>query len=198
LYLRKIYTPEQSDLLNNWLTIAKNAFWWYPYENICFVCDRPEQIHKNARGQLHNPDGPAVLFSDGWAVWYINGVSVPSWIITNPEQITPDIISAESNAEVRRIMIGIYGWHNYLDRVNARMIDQHENPELGELWEWTDADGVRVQIVRVRNGTPEMDGTYKWYSLRVRPQFDNVVDAVASTYPGISRDEFFEMSKFRT
>ena len=86
--IRDMHTGEQMERLNDWLTISKNAFWWYPYENIVLVCDRPSEIHKDARGRLHNQHGPAVSFSDGYAVYFWHGRNIPldkkdkKWIIT--------------------------------------------------------------------------------------------------------------------
>ena len=31
------------------------------------------KIWKNPQGQFHNEDGPAVIYSDGYEAWYING-----------------------------------------------------------------------------------------------------------------------------
>ena len=198
LNLRKMYTDEQAALLESWATLAKNCFWWYPFEGVCFICDRPTAINMDTQWRLHNKDGPAVAFADGWNTYAVHGVHVPAWIIEHPEAITPEKIEFELNAEVRRVIIDKFGWKSYCEQRGARMIDKHENDIFGELWEYTDADRVKVQFIHVRNGTPEPDGTHKWYDMRVRPQFSNAVDAVYSTYPGMSQDEFLAMSQFRS
>ncbi|MHB0966039.1 MAG: DUF6745 domain-containing protein, partial [Bellilinea sp.] len=198
LHLRKMHTDAQMTILESWGTLARNCFWWYPFDGVCFVCDRPTAINMDAQWRLHSKDGPAVAFADGWNTYAVHGVRVPAWIIERPEAITPEKIESEQNAEVRRVMMDKFGWKAYCEQRGARMIDKHENDIFGELWEYTDKDGVKVQFIHVRNGTPEPDGTHKWYDMRVRPQFSIAIDAVYSTYPGISRDEFLAMSQFRS
>ena len=53
---------EDAELLNIWDEISKSCFWFWPLEKHCFVSDRPLEIHKDERGQLHNMNGPAIRF----------------------------------------------------------------------------------------------------------------------------------------
>jgi hypothetical protein len=45
-------------------------------------------------------------------------------------------------------------------------------------------------MVRVRNSTPEPDGTYKHYFLRVPPNITRAKQAVAWTF-GLEEDQYF-------
>jgi hypothetical protein len=42
------------------IKLAKECFWWAPYDKIAFVQNRPLEIHLNDEGQLHNDNGPAI------------------------------------------------------------------------------------------------------------------------------------------
>jgi hypothetical protein len=57
------------------INLATVCGWWSPYENVCYVQDRPAEIHMED-GKLHNPHGPAVLYSDGFGVYAWRGVRV--------------------------------------------------------------------------------------------------------------------------
>jgi hypothetical protein len=114
---------EFSKVLQLWDTLGKSCGWWYPYENICFVSDRPEQIHKKGV-QLHNDSGPAVLYRDGYALWFLNGVDVGELIVTTPaDQLDVNLILTTKNAEVRREIVRKIGIERVCDKLKARVID---------------------------------------------------------------------------
>jgi len=114
---------EFSKVLQLWDTLGKSCGWWYPYENICFVSDRPEQIHKKGV-QLHNDSGPAVLYRDGYALWFLNGVDVGELIVTTPaDQLDVNLILTTKNAEVRREIVRKIGIERVCDELKARVID---------------------------------------------------------------------------
>ncbi|MBN1489915.1 MAG: hypothetical protein JXA69_08360 [Phycisphaerae bacterium] len=74
-----------------------------------FLCDRPSRILFNARGLVHCEDGPAIEFRDGLAVYVLNSVPVPEWLVSTPaEQLEPrmlaDLPCEPAHAElIRRI-----------------------------------------------------------------------------------------------
>lgn len=62
-------------------------FW--PFEHVVFLCDRPAQLHVNEKQLLHNADGPAIVYRDGWKVFAWNGKAVPERWITDPSTVPP-------------------------------------------------------------------------------------------------------------
>ena len=97
--------------------------WLICYENICFISDRAITINKDSQGRLHCEDGPALAYSDGYALWMIHGHPVPANAITDPKSITLDQISKEQNAETRRILIERFGASRYLTESGATLVD---------------------------------------------------------------------------
>ena len=70
------------------MKVAKSAGWWLPYENVCFVSERHNEVHKDDQGRLHHPSKMAVSYPDGFGVFSIHGVNIPTekgFIVTNPE-----------------------------------------------------------------------------------------------------------------
>ena len=47
-------------------------------EKVCIVVKYPKEVHVNENFVLHNPNGPAILFEDGYGQYYINGRLIPS------------------------------------------------------------------------------------------------------------------------
>ena len=175
-FLRPMHTDEQVALLTGWATIAKNAFWWYPFEGICFVCDRPDEYHFDEQWRLHNPDGAAVRFSDGYSLFAVHGVMLPAWIIEQPKNITVDKICDEQNAEIRRVMIDKYGQARYLTDSGAELV---HSDGYGDLYRAVVPEDEPLVMVKVVNSTPERDGSYKDYFIRVPPDTRTAEQAVA-------------------
>ena len=87
------------------------------------VCARPTEIHRDDQGRLHNENGLAIKYLDGWGLYAINGVTVSEQIVLRPETLTINQIQKESNQEKRRIMIERFGVDKYLQAINATIVD---------------------------------------------------------------------------
>jgi hypothetical protein len=182
----------------------ESACWWYPHRDFVMVCERPtiicrELVDPNrSRGlgshRLHNEDGPAVGFRDGWGVYAVHGTRVPSYIVERPDLITWQAIDSERNAEARRVMIDRYGAERYVTDSGARVV--HELPADHPIKGLRTARLLRKEVdgdepivyVDLLNSTNEPDGTTKRYKLRVDPNAynedagRNVHAAAASTW----------------
>ena len=176
--LRPMHTEGQLELLGHWLALSRSAGWWQPYENICFVCDRPKRQEIDMAGRLHNENGPAILCRDGWPVYAWHGVRIDARVIEKPETITVDEIRAEQNAEIRRVMIFRYGPERFL-RDSGAIPKQDDG--YGELFEIPGPAGAE-KWVRVVNGSAEPDGSYRDFLLPTFPDVQTAQEAVARSY----------------
>ena len=104
---------------------------------------------------------------------------MPAFVVVRPDWITAKHIQTESNAEVRRVMLERYGTARYLRDIGAKRV---QADDYGELYEATFADGLNFKMVKVINGTPEPDGSYKEYMLGVPVNVTSAPEAVAKTY----------------
>ncbi len=166
-FIHPMFSNEDRALLSQWERLTRSCGWIYALDGICFICDRPTEIHQNERNLLHCETGPALAFSDGYAVFAYKGVRVPAKIIENPEMITCSDVLKEKNVEVRRVMIERYGQSRFLTDSGSTLL--HED-ETGKLWERRFKDDEPMLMVEVINSTPEPDGEYKTYFLRVHPE----------------------------
>jgi len=161
--------------------VAQNTGWWWAYENVAVLTDRPVALHRDPEHRLHNPKGMAVEYADGFGIWAINGVRVTEQIVIQPETLTVEQITGERNAEIRRVMRQQYGYDKYLAGVGAELID--DDCEWGKLWRaQIEGEDEPLCMVEVINSTPEPDGSSKTYFLRVPPDMPTAHDAVAWTF----------------
>jgi hypothetical protein len=129
--------------------------------------------------RLHCADGPAVHWPNGAAYYFWRGVQVPADIVLRPDRITVPRIDGEVNVEIRRILIERYGQARFL--VDGGAAIRHRD-ETGILY-WRDvANDEPLVMVQVTNRTPEPDGSFKDYFLRVPPTMETARDAVAWTF----------------
>jgi len=109
------------------IELSKYCGWWSPYEDVVFIQERHCELHTNDQGEIHNENGPAISYPDGFCVWAINGKRVTEQIILKPETITIEQINSESDQDIRAIMIERFGWPKYLQETDAKCIDTNHN-----------------------------------------------------------------------
>ncbi|MFC4912632.1 DUF6745 domain-containing protein [Actinomadura gamaensis] len=158
---------------------ARNAGWWWPYERLVIVSERPSELHRDEPGRLHRGDGPALAFPDGLALHAWRGMPIPPGFVSSLGGLTAERIGLESNAELRRVMLEIFGYDRYLAETGAEPLHRDET---GVLWRIDLAGDEPVVMVEVVNSTPEPDGAYRQYYLRVPPSTRTAREGVAWTF----------------
>lgn len=194
--------PEQCERIKHdvqiWLDLNESCSAIMCLDGLAFVCERASAFHLSQRRapaqpvapffiapiddgrRLHNPSGPALIYEgDGFAEYARDGVIVPAFIIEAPESITVDHIDKSDNAEVRRVMLDIYGVARYLQDARIAPIQQDD---FGTLYRKEMPGDEPLVMVKVVNSTPEPDGTFKDYFLRVPPNMESAKQAVAWTF----------------
>ncbi|MFG1854906.1 DUF6745 domain-containing protein [Actinomadura geliboluensis] len=159
--------------------VARSAGWWWPYERLVILSERPSELHRDEPGRLHRGDGPALAYPDGFALHAWRGMPIPPDFVASLTGLTADRISAEANAELRRVMLEIFGYDRYLAETGARPLHRDET---GVLWSIDLPGDEPVVMVEVVNSTPEPDGTYRTYYLRVPPGTRTARAGVAWTF----------------
>jgi hypothetical protein len=120
-------------------------------------------------------------------------VRVPRYVIEDPAQIDVARIGAETNAEIRRVMIERYrhgenvsGSAAYVRDSGAKRLDHDER--FGTLWRRDLPNDEPIVMIEVINSTPEPDGRFKRYWLRVPPDTKTAHEAVAWTFGVPAKD----------
>jgi hypothetical protein len=102
-----------------------------------------------------------------------------------------DQIQAETNAEVRRVMLEHFGYDRYLRECKAAKV---HSDECGVLWRVSMAGDEPLVMVEVVNSTPEPDGTRRTYFLRVPPNTTTARAGVAWTF-GLAEEEYAPLAQ---
>ena len=137
----------------------------YMHPKFCIISEKPECIKgywRDGRFVAHCEDGPSHRWRDGSALYFWHGINV-GWrfgnrtggspeIIDRPETITVEAISAQGNAELRRVMLAKFGEGRYLRAIGAKL--RHEDG-YGKLWESPRPNDSPLVMLEAINGTPE-------------------------------------------
>lgn len=162
--------PNTLKLLSLNEAIVSSCGWTWWQKDVCVISDRPESIHRDQEGRLHNASGPAMKYRDGWSIYAYHGVRVPEFVITHPESIAIDNIKDQSNAEIRRVMIERYGYERYIADANMTLVDNcdetHPLKGLRTAKLFNDGD---ITILDMLNSTPEPDGSVRRYIVPIDP-----------------------------
>jgi hypothetical protein len=166
--------------------VARSAGWWWPYERVAILTERPTALHRDNIGRLHHGEGPALSYPDGWAVYAWRGMPIPPAVAAELASLTVPRIQAEENAEIRRVMLEFFGFDRYLRESEAKRL---HSDECGTLWRVDLPGDEPLVMVEVVNSTPEPDGTSRTYFLRVPPDIRTARAGVAWTF-GLTEEEY--------
>ena len=183
---RAVKLKHQTQKLTGLWLLSKSAGWALPHEHICWVSERHHILNRDENGRLHSLSGPAAMYPDGWSIYAVHGVRLPSWIIENPEKITVKSIDKESNVEIKRVMIDRYGQDRFLLDSGAKQI--HQDP-CGTLYQKQIPNDEPLTMIKVINASMESDGSRKEYFLRVPPDIKTAQEAVAWTF-GMNSEQY--------
>lgn len=140
------------DVNEDCLEFIKEGHYIWPLEGICVASERPIKIKRDNNGQSHCEDGPAIEYPSGWGIYCWHGTNnIPKhWI---EGTLTAKEALSEQNMERRLAACEILGWHNIIRELNAKVLDKHPDPEIGELLEIDMPDVGKMRLLRVMCGT---------------------------------------------
>ena len=96
------------------------------------------------------------------------------------ERARLQVLVRTRNLELRRLLLDRIGYERFLDIAGTELVAQDD---FGKLWRSElQIDGEPLRVVEVVNATPEPDGTYRRYFLRVPPTTRTAREAVAWTF----------------
>ncbi len=186
-YLHDVcHLQNETEMLRGLWLIGANAGWVLPHENVCWLAERHNVLHFDARGRLHCATGPALAYPDGWSYYAWKGVEVPAELIEQPELITVDEIDRQGDMFVRRCMIEIMTPKRFVECGGAKVISRDETGILWRAFWWNGEAWAAVEVV---NGTPGPNGKHQSYFLQVPPELRSARAAVAWTY-GIPEHQY--------
>lgn len=175
---------------------TRAAGWWWPFQDVAVVCERPMAHRTDREGRLHAEDGPALAYRNGFSAYMWHGRPVPRWVVAKP---TVERIAAEPNAEVRRCAIESLGWARFAEEAGLRQVDACPDPgNPGERLALHDVPrkvwGRSVRVLICVNGTEDLDGGRHTFGLLVPAGTDSALAAAAWGY-GLSAEEYATLQR---
>lgn len=185
------FDPDQTRLFELWAAQARTCGWWWPREHVCVISERPVTVRTEVGSdlgavRLHDADGPAVRYADGWDLYAWHGTRVPPWVITDPCAWR---ISGEPNVEVRRCAIENIGWGPYIEEAGLRLVASAPDPgNPGSELRLYDMR-AETKVLLAVNGSVERDGRRRRYGLTVPGFLQDPLAAAGWTY-GLSAEQY--------
>lgn len=170
-----------ADFLNNecgqdvnmaYADAVSSVGYYFCLEGLVVLTERPSKINLDSQNRLHSFTEKALEYPSGWGLYVVHGVQVPEKVVMNPAAITAQEILTESNAEVRRIMLDIFGRARLLAEANAEVLheDTDKSGHPRQLLKLVLPDDEDIIAISVLNSTLEPDGSRKPYFLFPHPE----------------------------
>lgn len=157
--------------------LGEHIFLVLPCEDKIIFCDRPTRIYHNENKRLHSLDSiPAIEFADGWRVYAWDGVRVDKKIVTVPPKREDLMVD---KFEIRRILWERWGRNYCIQQLDLEHVS---SDGWGELWQCDTGSSELTKFVKVMNTTPEPDGHFKDYWLRVPSDITTAKSGIAWTF----------------
>ena len=183
-YMREVVGLEkETDILEPLKEVVRQVNWFLPEEDICYVSNRPFVVRFDDRDVLHNEFGPACGYRDGFGIYAWHGTRIPREWIEDKENLSAETALKWPQIEQRRSACEILGWAKILKELNAVVINDDGDPEIGILVEVEIPDIGRERFLRVQCGTG------REFALPVPPEMETALQAQSWTW-GIDETEF--------
>ncbi len=158
----------------------------YPFASVAVAVRPPVVQRLDAEGRPHSESGPALAWDDGSSFYGWRGRPVPPELVDPAIPVTLARILREFDPGSRWVLIERYGLGRFMRDAGAQ--EMHRNSS-GTLYRLRSIVGPPIVAVRVVNHTPEPDGTYQEFWLRVPPAMTTAREAVAWTF-GLREHEY--------
>ena len=178
-FFAKVCAVEECKKLEGLNMIAQSCGWWWAYNTVAVMTERPTRLSLDERQRLHSDTDWAISYPDGFGYCLIHGIEVPEHVVLEPSKITIKEIETERNVEVRRVMMDKYGQSRFLLDSGAKQI---HTDDWGILYRKEVEDDEPLVMVKVVNSTPEDDGSFKDYFIRVPPTTETAKAGVSWTF----------------
>ena len=178
--LTSVLDIAEANALMPYSVLARSAGFVLPLEDRVWMCERPTVMKRDRDGHLHASDGPALDWNRTTPFYMWHGEQVTRKAVGPVEELRIWDFGNERNHHARDLMLEKYGLDRYCRDAGKRV----QQDETGTLWR-----AGAIWAVEVVNGTPEPDGTYRRFFLRVPATVRTAREGVAWSY-GLRRRDY--------
>lgn len=156
---------------------AVHALWFL---DGCKVLAVPRPDVSLVGDELHALERPAVRWSRE-SLWFWHDIWIPAHLAERREQLGLSDVLGIRNVERRRAVIEVLGFERLTREVGSGVPASED--DYGRLWRLGPLlDDEEYVVVEVVNSTPESDGSFRRYFLRVPPVVKTPREAIAWTF----------------
>jgi hypothetical protein len=165
-------------------SLVLDCGWVFPFENICFVCDRPTKLSFDEENRLHAEGEAALQFADGYRIYSYHGVTLPEkYGAIHPHNWRASWLLEEENAELKRVLIQGISYGRICQELDAIELDSWREYTLLLI-----DDDVDVEPIYLLKMTCPSTGHI--HALRIPPYITTAREAIAWTNWDIDPEEF--------
>ena len=134
----------ETEKLSGLWQVSKNAGWYLPHENICWVSERHNFLSRDEQGRLHNEHGMALTYPDGWGIYSLHGVRFKEDLykkIISREMPMEEILKiTDIDQRTQAMKFAKNGIRDFYKAQGGKMIDEYDkiDPKFRkvhyELW----------------------------------------------------------------
>ncbi|BAY40994.1 hypothetical protein NIES2111_53840 [Nostoc sp. NIES-2111] len=175
------YDPKLYQFVEN---VVRAGIIIFPFEDCCFVCDRPTKISFDNENLFHAEGEPALQFADGQSFYFYHGVTLPEkYGKVHPPQWQAQWLLTETNAELRRVIIQGIGYVRICQELQAVELDNWTDYTLLQI-----DNPIDVEPIYLLKMTCPSTGFV--HVLRVPPQTKSAREAICWVNWGVDPEDF--------
>jgi hypothetical protein len=168
---------DESLLFNKLATHWRETHRYLLFPEIAFVSDFPKKIDLDQEYRLNNLTGPALLYRDSYALYFISGVRMTGeeWVCTTPaDELNVEKVMAIKNAEQRLMAIKKMGIERVLNKLDSKVISEGNLDSTNLVYKLHEVvlNRSREKLFEMRNPS-EPKTHYEW----VAPECETVQQA---------------------
>lgn len=168
------------------VTLARECPGYLFGTDVAYACERHIAICIDGEDRLHSESGPAIEWPDGFVAHAWHGRWVSHDLFARRRSITLDEILAEPRSEQRDFLLEFIGYDRLVEIGPSVVLNEDDR---GTLWQVPLPGLEAITLVEVVNSTPEPDGEWRRFFLRVPPRMRTAREAVAWTF-GLSETDW--------
>lgn len=172
--------------------IFKHISYCLFYNDTVIVSENPETITFN-ENTVHSIKDAAIIYDSSFKLYVYKGnvLNREMFAIIKPNSISKFYFNRISDRRLLDLCLDVKGREWLFSMFNRECIDYDQN--YGRLWQVA-LKYYNIAYLEVVNGSPEPDGTYKTYWLRVPGETTRSINAVAWTY-GMTSIQYLNLVK---
>jgi len=133
------------------MELAKHSGWWWAFDKVVVVTEKPIAINLDDEGRLHCIGGPAFEYRDGWKMYAVEGIEIPEkWGMAAEDDWDIQWAFETENLEQRRIVMKLCGPKKLLTRSGSTSEVIHTDG-VNALYKITDVMPFPIHLLEVKD-----------------------------------------------